>query len=35
MPHDSLLPSVGAIVRGAVIGHADHNHQVKLRLYGS
>lgn len=29
---DAILPSVGAIVRGAVIGHAEHNHQLKLRL---
>ena len=35
MPRDAVLPSVGAIVRGTVIGHAEHNHQVKLRLYGS
>lgn len=35
MPRDAILPSVGAIVRGTVIGHAVHNHQVKLRLPGS
>lgn len=35
MPRDVVLPSVGAIVRGAVIGHAEHNHQVKLRLHHS
>jgi predicted RNA-binding protein with RPS1 domain len=32
MPHDAVLPSVGAIVRCSVIGYAEHNHQVKLRL---
>jgi hypothetical protein len=35
MPRDVVLPSVGAIVRGAVISHVEHNHQVKLRLYRS
>lgn len=35
MPHDAVLPSAGAIVRGTVIGHAEHNHQVKLRLSAS
>ena len=34
MPRDAILPSVGAIVRGVVIGLAAHNHQVKLRLDG-
>jgi ribosomal protein S1 len=32
MPRDAELPAVGAGVRGTVIGHANHNHQVKLRL---
>jgi ribosomal protein S1 len=31
-PRGAALPSVGAIVRGAVIGHAVQNHQMKLRL---
>jgi len=35
MPHEAELPAVGAAVRGTVIGHAYHNHQVKLRLYVS
>ena len=35
MPRDAVLPPVGAIILGTVIGHAEHNHQVKLRLYGS
>jgi ribosomal protein S1 len=32
MPHSAELPAAGATVRGTVIGHADHNHQVRLRL---
>jgi hypothetical protein len=35
MPRDAELPAIGTIVRGTVIGHTDHNHQVKLRLDGS
>jgi len=35
MPRDAPLPPVGAVVRGNVIGHAEHNHQVKLRLDAS
>jgi len=32
MPPDAALPLMGTVVRGTVIGHASHNHQVKLRL---
>ena len=32
MPHDATLPVLGTVVRGTVIDHAAHNHQVKLRL---
>jgi exosome complex RNA-binding protein Csl4 len=32
MPPGAPLPSVGATVQGNVIGHAAHNHQVRLRL---
>ncbi|WP_329366183.1 hypothetical protein OG896_16450 [Streptomyces sp. NBC_00669] len=32
MPHEMDLPPVDAVVTGRVIWHADHNHQVKLRL---
>lgn len=32
MPHDMELPVVGAEVAGTVICHADHNHQVKIKL---
>ncbi|WP_245666057.1 RNA-binding protein [Actinoplanes subtropicus] len=35
MPHDAALPQAGGIVRGTVIGHAAHNHQVRLRLHDS
>lgn len=28
----AALPSAGTTVRGTVIGHMAHNHQVKLRL---
>jgi hypothetical protein len=34
MPRDANLPSGGAVVRGTVVGHAVHNHQVRLRLHG-
>ncbi|MFE1923891.1 hypothetical protein ACFW91_15150 [Streptomyces asoensis] len=27
------LPALGSAVAGEVIWHADHNHQVKVRLY--
>jgi hypothetical protein len=33
MPRDAVLPQVGARVRGEVIGHADHNCQVRIKLY--
>ena len=33
MPRDAALPPVGTTVGGTVIGHAVHNHQVRLRLY--
>ncbi|MFG2308887.1 hypothetical protein ACGFS9_09455 [Streptomyces sp. NPDC048566] len=32
MPHDLELPAMGAGVSGVVIWHADHNHQVKIKL---
>jgi len=32
MPHDMELPVMGAEVAGTVIWHADHNHQVKIKL---
>ncbi|MFJ9295266.1 hypothetical protein [Streptomyces asoensis] len=32
MPHHMELPAMGAAVAGEVIWHADHNHQVKIRL---
>ncbi len=32
MPHDLELPAMGAAVSGVVIWHADHNHQVKIKL---
>lgn len=32
MPHGVPLPLVGTVVRGTVIGHTPHNHQIRLRL---
>ncbi|MDH6699781.1 hypothetical protein P3T26_004242 [Streptomyces sp. MAA16] len=32
MPHHMELPALGATVAGEVIQHADHNHQVRIRL---
>ncbi|MFJ8034048.1 hypothetical protein [Streptomyces sp. NPDC096032] len=32
MPREMDLPALGAFVSGEVIRHADHNHQVKVRL---
>ncbi|WP_371785733.1 hypothetical protein [Streptosporangium subroseum] len=32
MPVDFDLPGMGAEVVGEVIWHAEHNHQVKIRL---
>jgi small subunit ribosomal protein S1 len=32
MPRCAILPQVGAQVSGEVIWHADHNHQVKIKL---
>ncbi|MFJ8730158.1 hypothetical protein [Streptomyces bauhiniae] len=32
MPHRMDLPSLGAFVSGAVLWHAAHNHQIKVRL---
>lgn len=32
MPRDAKLPAMGARVTGEVISHAEHNHQVKVRL---
>ena len=31
-PHGMELPALGACVEGEVLWHADHNHQVKVRL---
>ncbi|MER7233735.1 hypothetical protein ABT348_22640 [Streptomyces olivaceus] len=33
MPQGMELPALGARVVGEVIGHAEHNHQVRLRLH--
>ncbi|WP_327369862.1 hypothetical protein [Streptomyces sp. NBC_01217] len=35
MPEGMGLPILGARIRGEVIGHAEHNHQVRVRLHGS
>ncbi|MEU5278565.1 hypothetical protein AB0G87_19375 [Streptomyces asoensis] len=32
VPHGMELPAMGTTVTGEVIWHADHNHQVKIRL---
>lgn len=32
MPRDTELPMMAARVAGKVISHAEHNHQVKVRL---
>lgn len=32
MPHGMDLPALGVRVEGEVLWHAEHNHQVKLRL---
>ncbi|MFE2517589.1 hypothetical protein [Streptomyces mirabilis] len=32
MPHGIELPALGARVEGEVLWHAEHNHQVKVRL---
>jgi hypothetical protein len=32
MPREAPLPDLGTAVAGEVIWHAEHNHQVKLRL---
>ncbi|MFF2430626.1 hypothetical protein [Streptomyces mirabilis] len=32
MPHGMELPVMGAVVAGTVVWHADHNHQVKIKL---
>ncbi|MFJ9244547.1 hypothetical protein [Streptomyces sp. NPDC101776] len=32
MPHHMELPAMDNTVTGEVIWHADHNHQVKIRL---
>lgn len=32
MPLGMSLPALGAFVRGQVLWHTDHNHQVKVRL---
>lgn len=32
MPHDVELPLIGTRIVGAVISHAEHNHQVRVRL---
>ncbi|WP_406632352.1 hypothetical protein [Amycolatopsis sp. WGS_07] len=32
LPGDAWLPAVGDTVAGEVIGHADHNHQIRIRL---
>ena len=35
MPEGLGLPVLGVRIRGEVIGHAEHNHQVKVRLHES
>jgi len=32
MPREATLPDLGTVVVGEVIWHAEHNHQVRLRL---
>ncbi|KFU76989.1 hypothetical protein SAMN04489729_4562 [Amycolatopsis lurida] len=32
MPHNAELPPMGTHVAGTVISHAEHNHQVRVRL---
>lgn len=32
MPHEMELPALGARVMGEVLWHAEHNHQVKVKL---
>ncbi|MCG5215432.1 hypothetical protein [Streptosporangium sp. KLBMP 9127] len=32
MPLDCKLPELGAVVAGEVISHAEHNHQVRIRM---
>jgi hypothetical protein len=32
MPREVVLPAIGTTVAGEVIWHAEHNHQIKLRL---
>ncbi|MEU1621777.1 hypothetical protein ABZ479_31325 [Streptomyces sp. NPDC005722] len=32
MPHEMELPALGTRVAGEVLWHAEHNHQVKVRL---
>ncbi|MFF2165417.1 hypothetical protein ACFVWP_32625 [Streptomyces sp. NPDC058175] len=32
MPHHMELPRVGVEVGGMVVDHADHNHQIKIKL---
>ena len=34
MPREAALPQLGEQVRGEVVGHADHNCQVRIRLDG-
>ncbi|MEU6727244.1 hypothetical protein ABZ917_26385 [Nonomuraea wenchangensis] len=34
MPADYELPEIGAVVEGKVIGHAEHNHQVRIGMIG-
>ncbi|MFF1812356.1 hypothetical protein ACFVXW_25095 [Streptomyces sp. NPDC058251] len=35
LPDGMGLPVLGTRVRGEVIGHAEHNHQVRVRLHES
>ncbi|WP_340681925.1 hypothetical protein LCL61_24775 [Amycolatopsis coloradensis] len=35
MPREASLPAAGDTVVGEVMGHADHNHQVRIRLVSS
>ena len=34
MPANYELPELGAVVEGEVIGHAEHNHQVRIAMVG-
>ncbi|GAB3651852.1 hypothetical protein GCM10027589_08940 [Actinocorallia lasiicapitis] len=35
MPEKLDLPTIGALISGEVIWHAEHNHQIKIRIFQS